>query len=1371
MVRAGKSAVGESEVVLALGSRTTTLHPELKRHRAWWREILSRHVLRTLAERVSSSPAAEKDPGSTSLLVDGERHPHADLLEDLGAFFSAGGTIGGGGASGVVGDLATVVGDAAGSDLESKELAAIMCGSSGDLGTVRLVRKVVKGTRAWTEERGDERLSKLGLTVGLGANDGTVEASEAYEVRRLPQRGRGGSVLQPGTGGDESSGGRVVLLHCDNLDGEVAALVTKVKRAKRWHDRHPACFLPVAWAVCAAVAAKWPTDGDLGGGPAAIGGGGAGSGSRVDRSGASARHRLERPRARKARRPSPFSILALLAAFLDKDSRARGVSKEVFGAGPSPTCAKQNPNIGEIFLRFCSYVRQLGVKPSRRKSAGPPATLNLLDSGELEMWWSAAAAAPKGKKRRGKKRQRSDREAETEEVAEGQGKAGLILVQVGGKVLQDLADAALASGLRRACAAIEQSLTPDGARGLPVWGQDIRWSLLGFAFEQSEGGNDEESEGRVGEKKEGLPSYLDWMEIRLQMCMNDDIDEMPGMYGFNVTGRAPLAPEAIANLDRQHATDVLQARTADVVFSAALQVSSPAAAAAAAAEAEHEPSADGGPQPGTGETVEVGEGTPTDDGVSGKVGAVLALGDRLMKEAAGVLASAKATTSDAKNAPPSSGEADVAAESDAAPPKQSTVEAGANLGESVDEGSSKEDRGAKEEKEREREKALAKQKELERRKVVAEKIKALALKKKEETKRELQAQRAKRELEAQKAKRELEARRAKRELEAQRAKRTAKSSLTSPAPDGDGAASGGIAEPSLTSSAPEGDRAPSGGTAKPSLTSSAPDGDGAASGGSAKPPLTSPTGDGVASAEREADAVEKSPEPEGWSEWRALSSEDESDRGASAGVNVSDGEPTTRNVRGTDRGFQISVRRGSSLERRSTDTDVGRHGAHRERSASPRGRSFVRSSRSRDRGSCYDRGDTSRRSATRERYRERGGYADLASRANRSRSRDRGGGSRPTERSRAWALERSDERTAEPSGYAALADGSQASKRARVDATATTRAAAARTAALSSPKKQGSMVLTAAGKVPPSTTGGSMTRKGADSAGAKKDDVSQAAKKVSPTTPSVSQQDRSKMSKTAAEVSLRSAPSLESRDSADTRKEASQAAKKVPQKTVNTKVPPTTSSTPQKAGSTISKPKGGVASVVSTPQPKSPGSAGAKKGGVSQAAKKGPSKKPGASQKAGTGTSKAAGTGTGTLRVSTPSPKSPGSAGAGAKKGGVSQAAKKGPSKTPGASQKAGSGTSKAARTGTLRISTPSPKSPGSAGAKGGVSHTAKKGLSKTPDSSQKGGPATSKAAGTGTLRISTTSPTSPGSADAKKGGVSHAAKKGLSKAPDSSQK
>ncbi|CAN0103239.1 unnamed protein product, partial [Ectocarpus sp. 6 AP-2014] len=573
--------------------------------------------------------------------------------------------------------------------------------------------------------------------------------------------------------------------------------------------------------------------------------------------------------------------------------------------------------------------------------------------------------------------------------------------------------------------------------------------------------------------------------------------------------------------------------------------------------------------------------------------------------------------------------------------------------------------------------------------------------------------------------------------------------------------------PLSTSSKVHGDGAASGGTAEPSLT--APNGDGASSGGTAKPPLTSPGGDGVASAEKEADAAHKMPEPESWSEWRALSSDDESDRGARAGGDASDGGPTARNVRGTDQGFEISVRRGSSLERQSGDTDVGRRGAPCERSASPRGRSFGRSSRSRDRGSRYDRGDTSRRSTTRERCRERGGYADYAGRANRSRSRERGGSRRPTERSRGYGtLARSDERAAEPSRYAALADESQTSKRARVDATATTRAAAARTAALSSLKKQESMVLPAAGKVPPSTTGGSKALKGPDSAGAKTDEVSQAADKVSPNTPGVPQQDRSKMPKTgAAEASPRSAPSPKSRGSAGTRKEASQATKKAPAKTVNTKVPPTASSAPNKAGSTISKSKGGVASGVSTPQSKSPGTASAKKGGVSQAAKKGPLITSSSSQKGGSETSKAAGTGTGTgtLRASTPSPKSPGSAGS--KKGGASQASKRVPSKTSGSSQKGGSETSKAAGTRTLRISTPSPKSPGSAGSKkGGVSQAGKSALSKAPNA-PKDGPKIAKAPGS---LGSTPSSTSPGNTDGKKGEVSQAAK-APSTTPKTSQK
>ena len=65
-------------------------------------------------------------PLSSSLLVDGERHPHVELLEDLGAFLSEG-RFGAGGRDGeVLGALAVIVGEKAGSDLESKELAAVM---------------------------------------------------------------------------------------------------------------------------------------------------------------------------------------------------------------------------------------------------------------------------------------------------------------------------------------------------------------------------------------------------------------------------------------------------------------------------------------------------------------------------------------------------------------------------------------------------------------------------------------------------------------------------------------------------------------------------------------------------------------------------------------------------------------------------------------------------------------------------------------------------------------------------------------------------------------------------------------------------------------------------------------------------------------------------------------------------------------------------------------------------------------------------------------------------------------------------------------------------------------------------------------------
>ena len=57
-IMAATLALSESEAVIALGSRTTMLHPEMKRHRAWWREILSSEVPKKLAGRASSSSSA-----------------------------------------------------------------------------------------------------------------------------------------------------------------------------------------------------------------------------------------------------------------------------------------------------------------------------------------------------------------------------------------------------------------------------------------------------------------------------------------------------------------------------------------------------------------------------------------------------------------------------------------------------------------------------------------------------------------------------------------------------------------------------------------------------------------------------------------------------------------------------------------------------------------------------------------------------------------------------------------------------------------------------------------------------------------------------------------------------------------------------------------------------------------------------------------------------------------------------------------------------------------------------------------------------------------------------------------------------------------
>lgn len=54
----------ESEAVIALGARTTRLHVEIKRLRAWWREILRKELIKKLAEHVSSAVQVHHRVGS-----------------------------------------------------------------------------------------------------------------------------------------------------------------------------------------------------------------------------------------------------------------------------------------------------------------------------------------------------------------------------------------------------------------------------------------------------------------------------------------------------------------------------------------------------------------------------------------------------------------------------------------------------------------------------------------------------------------------------------------------------------------------------------------------------------------------------------------------------------------------------------------------------------------------------------------------------------------------------------------------------------------------------------------------------------------------------------------------------------------------------------------------------------------------------------------------------------------------------------------------------------------------------------------------------------------------------------------------------------
>lgn len=120
----------------------------------------------------------------------------------------------------------------------------------------------------------------------------------------------------------------------------IRAVRLQVQQAKRWHERHPACFLPLAWAVTAALAAKWEQCG-----------GGRKEGDETTIT---------------AKRPSPFSVLALTAAFLDKVGGVNGVLRLV-----RSSCV--------VFSRFGATALLCGV-------TAPPPLQMFLRSAETPLW-------------------------------------------------------------------------------------------------------------------------------------------------------------------------------------------------------------------------------------------------------------------------------------------------------------------------------------------------------------------------------------------------------------------------------------------------------------------------------------------------------------------------------------------------------------------------------------------------------------------------------------------------------------------------------------------------------------------------------------------------------------------------------------------------------------------------------------------------------------------------------------------------------------------------------------------------------------------------------------------------------------------------
>ncbi|CAM9220324.1 unnamed protein product [Choristocarpus tenellus] len=218
-----------------------------------------------------------------------------------------------------------------------------------------------------------------------------------------------------------------------------------------------------------------------------------------------------------------------------------------------------NPNLGELFLLFCLFVE--GFQSST-------CVLGLNSDGERytesvtpdRQWW-------------------------------GRPEEGPVLLLVNDKLLEDLALPAIAATLRRSCGAILYSLWPGRASGLPVWGNDPRWSLLGHALSGSGAGAAAAASSGLGtdshhkmDKSQGL-CYLEWMDILFEASHRNSSGDggisSPGPFGLpgfllptigsasatgGGLGRMGQKGDHYHRLEARHAFDVAAGRTVDVAW-------------------------------------------------------------------------------------------------------------------------------------------------------------------------------------------------------------------------------------------------------------------------------------------------------------------------------------------------------------------------------------------------------------------------------------------------------------------------------------------------------------------------------------------------------------------------------------------------------------------------------------------------------------------------------------------------------------------------------------------------------------------------------------------------------------------------------------